>query len=141
MMETAFKLLSVVETFDEQVQVEVHPALEELLGMAPEKNYLLMLIREAADSVRDDLQFLRNTDRVDEKVHVNPGSLYDLIVFDLTVYSTSEDAGLIFNTTFGGSVRESLTLFECLSHVYDVLALVSLRMEAEIVQNSSPSGN
>lgn len=121
------KLVTVLEEADQEVRAEITKAHFEQYDDATMKNIVANLLQTAGDRINIEVKRLEEAN--DESLTlVNPGSLYDEIVFETSVYA-SNDGQVLVNTSFGRLADPNISLVESVKHVADVISFISVQFQ------------
>lgn len=130
------KLVTIMEEADQEVRAEIIRQHFEDYDDATMKNIITNLLTTAAERIR--LEVTRLGEANDESsTPVNPGSLYDELVFETSVYA-SNDGQVLVNTSFGRLANPDLPLVTSVEHVAEVISFIAQQFRgAELAPSNS----
>lgn len=131
------KLITIIEEGGQEVRAEIIREHFEQYDEATMKHLVTNLLGTASERIRHEATRLEETPQEgNQNTPVNPGSLYDDIVFEAGIYA-SNDGQVLVNTSFGRLADPSVPLTESVKHVADVMDFIAAQFaEADFEEAS-----
>lgn len=129
------KLITVIEEGHQEVRAEIIREHFEQYDEPTMKTIVTNLLATASERIGQEVESLAQVEEAGE-TPVNPGSLYDDIVFESAIYA-SNDGQVLVNTSFGRLADPAVPLPESVKHVAEVIDFISAQFaEAELTAAS-----
>lgn len=119
------KLLTIIEGPGNEVRAELLKEHFDELEPSALNEAVALILRNAAVIVKQESDYLlQNPETVELATPINLGSLYDEVVFESGVYSTTNNE-LLVNTSFGRLANPQAKFGLSLKHASEVVAYIS----------------